>query len=172
MREVVIAVRKTRRAVAALVACAVVTAAGAAAAVVADAPPSSPEPLSLRLIKPKYEKATVKGTSPVTIVTAPERFAYAASVAIPEKFNRFESCDVTAVLKVTSGRMVIGALTRNQSTFVAQSKAIVARRKPAAVTIVVSPMRSVGELVFSNAADEDGTSSTAEVSKVTVGPCR
>ncbi len=171
MREVLLVVAKRGALLAALAVTAVLLTADVGMAVQADEPPASPERLSLRLIKLKYTKAKVKGTSPVVITTAPERFAYAASIGIPEKFNRFESCDVTVVLKVTSGSIAIGALTRNQEKFVAQA-APLKPGKAGPVTLKASPMKDVGEIVFSNAQDEDGVASTAEVSRVSIGPCQ
>jgi len=174
MREVLLEVRIPRALLAALVASVALLAAGMAGAAQADDPPSAPEALSPRLIKQKNDKAKVKGATPVVITTAPERFAYAASIGIPEKFGRFASCDVTAVLRVTSGSIAVGALTRDQKTFVAQIAPVkpTPTRKAAPVTMKVSPMKDVGEIVFSNAEEKDGVASTVEVSKVTVGPCQ
>lgn len=137
----------------------------------ADEPPSTPTDLSLRLLKSKYDKASVKGSNPVVVTTAAEGSAYAASMGIPEGYNRFQSCKLTARVKVKSGQIQVGALTRDQTTFVALVQPVKPTKKPTDVVLDVSPMKDVGELLIGNSMGGDGVKSVVEVSRISIGPC-
>ena len=149
-----------------------VAVAGPAFSAPANRPPSSAEALSLRLLKVKNNKATLKGSAPVVVTTGPEQMGYAVSIAVPEKFDRFASCEISATLRVKTGRITMAALTRDQSKFVATKQPIDPTKKPAVFTMTVAPMSDVGEILFANAARTDDSPSVFEVSKITIGPCK
>ncbi|MBM4244707.1 MAG: hypothetical protein FJ148_12960 [Deltaproteobacteria bacterium] len=145
---------------------------GSAVAGPANQPPSSPEALSLRLLKVKHGKASLKGSNPVVVTTGPERMGYAVSIAVPEKFDRFASCEISTTLRVKSGHITMAALTRDQSKFVATKQPIDPTKNPAVFKMTVAPMSDVGEILFANAARTDDSPSVFEVSEITVGPCK
>lgn len=119
---------------------------------------------AMRRWRPSADGATVTGGR---IVTPPERYGYAAEVAIPEAARVAGPGLVYMKFTVASGGVTIGVLSRDRSRFL-QSRTYEAGHGAVEMRLPLPSMADAGALMVTNAVRADGERSVVDVTEAEV----